>query len=47
MVEITEDRIVVHFDKRAHNPVLNEAALDRPCPPIPWLGNRTIQFRFS
>jgi hypothetical protein len=26
------DRLVVHFDKRAHNPLLREAALEKACP---------------
>jgi hypothetical protein len=38
-LEIQADRIVVCFDKRAHNPILREAALDKACPPIPWLHN--------
>jgi len=40
-------RIAVHFDRRAHNPVLREAHLDKDCPPIPWLGNRRLQFLYS
>ena len=39
MVGVRHGRVVVHFDKRSHNPVLREAALDRDYPPIPWLGN--------
>src|SRR5262249_260243 len=38
-VEVEADRIVVHFEKRCHNPILREAALDRECPGIPWLHN--------
>ena len=45
-IEITEQAIVIHFDKRSHNPILREAALDQSCPPIPWLGNRKIIFTF-
>ena len=30
VVEIQPERIVVHFDKRCHNPILREAALDQP-----------------
>ena len=45
-IEITKDAIVVHFDKRSHNPILREAALDQYCPPIPWLGNRRIVFTY-
>jgi len=46
-VDITADQLVIHFDRRAHNPILREAALDRDCPPIPWLGNRCLAFSYS
>ena len=46
-VEIAADRLAVHFDRRAHNPILREAALDRDCPPIPWLGNRPLAFPYA
>jgi len=45
-VEIQEDRIVVHFDKRSHNPILREAALDRAQTPIPWLNDLPVVFAF-
>ena len=45
-VEIAADRILVHFDKRAHNPILREAGLDRKCPSIPWLGKRRLEFTY-
>jgi hypothetical protein len=41
-IEIEKDRIVVHFDKRCHNPILREAALDRPSQKIPWLQNLPV-----
>jgi hypothetical protein len=43
-VEVQSDRILVRFDKRSHNPILREAALDKECPPIPWLGDRPVAF---
>lgn len=46
-VDITADQVAVHFDRRAHNPILREAGLDRACPPIPWLGNRRLTFSYS
>ncbi len=46
VVEVQAERIVVHFDKRSHNPVLREAALDRDGLPIPWLGNRPVTFAY-
>src|SRR5262249_42571695 len=46
VVEIQAERLVVHFDKRAHNPILREAALDRDQVRIPWLGNLPVAFAF-
>ncbi|HMB04420.1 MAG TPA: hypothetical protein VKP69_11865 [Isosphaeraceae bacterium] len=43
-VEVQSGRILVRFEKRSHNPILREAALDRECPPVPWLGDRPIVF---
>jgi len=36
----------VYFERRAYNPVLREAQLDKNCPPIPWLGNRRLEFSY-
>jgi transposase len=41
-VEIEEDKVIVRLVKRAHNPVLREAGLTGPTPPVPWLGNRPL-----
>jgi hypothetical protein len=46
VVEIQSDRIVVRFAKRAHNPILRASALDRDCPPIPWLGGLRVAFEY-
>lgn len=46
VVEIQAERLVVHFDKRSHNPLLREAGLDRDSPPVPWLGNRPVTFAY-
>jgi hypothetical protein len=46
VVEIQRERVVVRFEKRAHNPILREAALDRDCPPIPWLGGLRLAFQY-
>ena len=46
-ITVTPDRIVqVTFDRRSHNPILREAALDEHCPPIPWLNNYRLKFRY-
>jgi hypothetical protein len=47
LVEVQADRVVVRLDRRSHNPVIREAALDRDSAPIPWLGNRPVQFTFA
>ncbi len=46
VVEVENDRIKVHFDKRSHNPIMREAGLDHGCPPIPWLGGLPITFEY-
>jgi hypothetical protein len=47
VVRSTPETILVHFDKRSHNPILREAALDRESIAIPWLGGRRLQFLFG
>jgi hypothetical protein len=43
-VEIGDDRLTVTLDRRSHNPILREAALDRDPLPIPWIGRRSLMF---
>jgi hypothetical protein len=45
-VTIQNDRLIVGFDRRSHNPILREATLDRDSVPIPWLGQRKIEFTY-
>jgi hypothetical protein len=46
VVSIEDRRIVVRLDRRSHNPILREAALDRECPPVPWLNNLPVTFTY-
>src|SRR5207248_3660789 len=46
VVEVEADRLVVHFDKRSHNPILREAALDRDSSSISWLRNLPLTFDY-
>jgi hypothetical protein len=39
--------VVVRFDRRSHNPILREAALDRDRHPVPWLRGRPVHFEFT
>ena len=45
-VTIRSDRLTVAFDRRSHNPILREAALDHDSLPIPWLGQRKVEFTY-
>ena len=46
-VEIQEGRIVVRLDRRSHNPLLREAALDHQCRPVAWLNNLPVTFIYT
>jgi hypothetical protein len=46
-VRITEDHIHVHFDKRSHNPILRQAALDSQTTSIPWAGGKPLHFTYA
>jgi hypothetical protein len=39
-------RLLITFDRRSHNPILREAALDQNSPPIPWLKNYRVEFNY-
>jgi len=45
-VTIGDDRLMVALDRRCHNPILREAALDRDPLPIPWIGQRKLMFTY-
>jgi hypothetical protein len=46
-VKVEEKEIIVRLDRRSHNPILREAALDHEAAPVPWLGDRRIRFAFD
>jgi hypothetical protein len=45
-VTVEAERLTVTLDRRSHNPILREAALDGGSPPIPWLGQRRVVFAY-
>ena len=45
-VEIGEERLTVTLDRRCHNPIVREAALDGDSLPIPWIGRRRLVFTY-
>jgi hypothetical protein len=46
-IDITENEIVVTYQKRAHNPLLLAAGFPKMQPTIPWWGNKKLQFQFG
>jgi hypothetical protein len=46
LIEIEPQQIVVYFDRRSHNPLVREAALDAGVS-IPWLNNLRLRFEHS
>jgi hypothetical protein len=42
-ITLTEERIEVRFQRRAHNPLLLAAGFDKTDVAIPWLGNKRLQ----
>jgi len=46
-VTLTEREVLVRFQKRAHNPLLLAAGLDRTDVSVPWLGRKRLQLVFG
>jgi hypothetical protein len=46
-VEITNEEIVVRFQKRAHNPLLIAAEFDKTDIAVPWLGGKRLRLAFG
>lgn len=46
-VTITAAEIIVTFQKRAHNPLLLAAGLDRTTSAVPWLGGKRLRLNFG
>jgi hypothetical protein len=48
VIEVAANQtLLVNFDRRSHNPILREAALDRDGPTVPWLGGYRVQFQYK
>lgn len=46
-VTLTDDDVIVRFQKRAHNPLLLAAGFADRTPHVPWLGNRRLRLLFG
>jgi len=47
MITLTDKNVQVTFAKRAHNPLLLAAGLDKTEVAIPWLGNKRLRLAFG
>jgi hypothetical protein len=47
LVEITKDAVLVHFQKRAHNPLLVAAGFADTEIAIPWIGSKRLHLLFG
>ena len=46
-LDITEDEVIVRFQKRSHNPLLIAAGFEKIDTSIPWLNGKKIRFMFG
>lgn len=46
-VRITDEHIIVRYQKRAHNPLLLAAGFHHTDVPVPWLGGKRLQLIFG
>lgn len=47
VVDVSAQQITVRFQKRAHNPLLLNAAFEKKQVKVPWLDNRSLQLVFG
>jgi hypothetical protein len=47
LITLSDDAILVQYQKRAHNPLLIAAGFGTTDVPIPWLGNKRLRFVFG
>jgi hypothetical protein len=46
-IRLTDDEVVVRFQRRAHNPLLLAAGFDQTATVIPWLGRKRLRLEFG
>jgi hypothetical protein len=46
-ITLTQQEVVVRFQKRAHNPLLVAAGFNQTNVPIPWLGRKRLRLEFG
>jgi hypothetical protein len=47
LITLTDDEIIVRYQKRAHDPLLIAAGFGNTDVPVPWLGNKRLRLVFG
>jgi hypothetical protein len=47
LLTLTDDAVIVRYQKRAHNPLLMAAGFANTNVPVPWLGGKRLQLVFG
>jgi hypothetical protein len=47
LLTLTDDAVIVRYQKRAHNPLLMAAGFANTNVPVPWLGGQRLQLVFG
>ncbi len=47
LLTLTDDAVIVRYQKRAHNPLLMAAGCANTNVPVPWLGGKRLQLVFG
>ena len=47
LITLTDDAVIVRYQKRAHNPLLMAAGFANTNVPVPWLGGKRLQLVFG
>jgi hypothetical protein len=47
LITLTDDEIIVRYQKRAHNPLLMAAGFADTNVPVPWLGDKRLRLVFG
>src|SRR5712691_8571559 len=47
LITLTDDAVIIRYQKRAHNPLLLAAGFANTNVPVPWLGGKRLQLVFG
>ena len=47
LITLSDDEIIVRYQKRAHNPLLIAAGFANTDVPVPWVGDKRLRLVFG